>query len=163
MNFRKIVLTVIVLSLALAMVAASGGNRFYSIKAGNDITVAYGKAGIQFDDAKLSGILKLSRPSGGFAKKYQTDFPIYFPQKLLDARFVDSQGNKVTHLKGAVYIYFQARRSEMVLYENGLVSVMYFDPWFGKWTECDTFKVGNGGTTLGCRIRVFGLYGLGIR
>ena len=70
----------------------------------------------------------------------------------------------MTKVKGAVYVHFKIRQKEFRLWDAGLLTIWYFDPWFNEWKECPTFEVIDGGAkAVACRIDNFGRYGLGLR
>ena len=153
-SLRACIISVMLL-IALSVIAASATSvRYARVKKGQTVDFVLGRSGIQFDKSQFTGTVKLSR------------FPINnvhgveFTQRTLDVRFTDNKGKNVTHILGAVYVHFKARGFEKKLFEDGLIAVYYFDPWFNEWKECPTFQA-NG--NLACRIRNFGQYGLGLK
>jgi hypothetical protein len=155
MKVRKIFFTILILLIAMSVIAVSATSvRYARVKKGQTVDFVLGRSGIQFEKSQFTGTVKLSR--------YPTSniHGIEFTQRPLDVRFTDSHGDKVTHILGAVYVHFRARGFEQRLFDDGLIAVYYFDPWFNEWKECPTFRA-NG--SLGCRINNFGLYGLGLK
>ncbi len=155
MKVKKIFFTALILLIAMSVLAVSATSvRYVRIKRGKTVDAVLGRAGVQFNESQYTGTVKLSR--------YPTEniHGIEFTQRPLDVRFTDNKGNNVTHILGAVYVHFKARGYEQRLFDDGLISVYYFDPWFNEWKECPTFRA-NG--SLGCRMKNFGLYGLGLK
>lgn len=156
MRVKKIFFTALILLLAMSVLAVSASSaRYYGVKKGQTVDFTLGRGGIQFDKSQYTGMLKLSR--------FDSNNPnqsIEFTQRLLDLRFTDNNGDKVTHILGAVYVHFKARQFEQKLFDYGLITVYYFDPWFNEWKECRTFRADG---SLGCRMKNFGLYGLGLK
>ena len=156
MKVKKIFYTALVLLLAMSVLAVSVSSvRYYGVKKGQTVDFTAGRAGIQFVKSQYTGMLKISRYDSSNAGG-----GIDFTQKPVDFRFVDNKGNKVTHILGAVYVHFKVRQFEQKLFDYGLITVYYFDPWFNEWKECPTFRADG---ALGCRMKDFGLYGLGLK
>lgn len=157
MKGKKLVLAAFVIVIALSIIAASGtGPKYFKIKAGETTEFTVGRAGISFTNSYYSGTVKLKRTTGGYPPGDKT---MYFTQRMFDARFYDTNGDRITHVLGSVYIFFKVKRSEMKRWSSGELSIYYFDTWKQEWKECYTFSVD--GNRLACRIRIFGLYGLG--
>jgi hypothetical protein len=156
---KKLLLTVLVLVLAFSTIAATLAS-VNSLKVGETTSFWSGRAGVTFVDSRFSGTVTVTRKD---KDKYDVANAPEFAQKLLDVRLVDKKGNKVKYVIGPVYVYFKVTDKEMRLYDTEGLGIWFFDSWKQAWTKCDTFQVGNGknGNELGCRIRVFGTYGLG--
>ncbi len=156
---KKLLLTVLVLILAFSTIAA-GLASTNVLKVGQSVSFYSGRAGVSFTNSRMSGVVTVTRK--GTDKVPGTDAPI-FTQKLLDVRMKDLKGNKVKFVTGPVYVYFSITDRELRAFEAGRLGIFYYDPWKNQWTGCNTFRVANGTVRnqLACRIRVFGLYGLG--
>ncbi|OGO26281.1 MAG: hypothetical protein A2W33_10070 [Chloroflexi bacterium RBG_16_52_11] len=161
MTLKKSILTALVLILALGLIAASL-QATYSLRKGETVSFASGRAGITFVKSQFSGTVTLTRKDS--SKKLAEDQPA-FTQKHLDVRLKDTQGNRIKHVVGSVYVYFVARDRDLRAWDAGELAIFFYDTWKGEWTECNTFVVSRGtnGQSLACRIRVFGLYGLGAK
>jgi len=159
MTLKKSVLTAVVIVLAFTLIAASL-QATYPIKKGETVSLASGRAGVTYVKSQYSGTVTLTRKDS--SKKIAEEQP-EFTQMHLDVRFKDSKGNRIKHVLGAVYVYFMARDKDVRAFEAGELAIYFYDTWTGEWTECNTFLVSAGtkGQSLACRIRVYGLYGLG--
>lgn len=161
MKVKKLFLMVLVVLVAMSLIAASyPAAKSYKVVAGKSPTIALGKQGVAYTKSQLSGTLTLKLkdkdPLGGTGDGLKTS------HKLLDARFVDSNGQKVTKVIGPVYVYFDIDKTEAKALKSGKLAVFYFDPWFGDWRECTTYQVtGPNGVRAACRMRNYGLFGLG--
>jgi len=162
-KLRKLLFTAFVLLLAFSIIAASSyTTKSARIEAGETIEITHGRAGISFTESQYNGVVKLLRFSGSNAPGENAPT---FKQKLLEVRLTDANDNKVRHVLGPVYVFFKARRAELRAWDEGDLSIYFFDTWKGDWEKCYTFEVRGGGSTsaLGCRIRVMGVYGLGMK
>jgi hypothetical protein len=162
-KLRKLLFTAFILLLAFSVVAASSYTvKSARIKFGETVEITSGRAGISFTKSQYSGVVKLLRSSGGNAPGEGAPT---FSQKLLEVRLTDNQGRKVSHPLGAVYVFFKVKQREVRDWEDGTLAIYFYDTWKSDWVKCDTFEVRGGGSTyaLGCRIRVMGLYGLGMK
>jgi len=157
MKLKKIAYTIIVLMLALSVIAASN---VMEIKKGQTVDFYKGRAGVSFTNSQFNGTVKLSRQSSGNAPGEERP---KFTQRLFDVRLTDSQGIRITHVVGPVYVYFKIRNKELKMWQNGELSIYYFDTWKQSWQECSYVFLVNQGKSqrLACRIRIFGLYGIG--
>jgi len=156
---KKLLLTVLILILAFSTISATLAS-VNSLKVGDTTSFWSGRAGVTFVDSRLSGTVTVTRKD---TDKYDVASAPEFVQKLLDVRLVDRTGAKVKYVVGPVYVYFKITDRQLRLYNTEGLGIWFFDTWKNEWTKCDTFLVGNGknGNELGCRIRVFGTYGLG--
>lgn len=158
---KKVLLTLVLVAIALSLIAASGSSRFNQIKFGETASFSAGRAGVSFTSSQYTGTVKL-------AKKNQNNAPgeqhPEFTQRLVDIRLYKYDGEQVKHIMGPVYAYFQVRQYEVKKWEQGLLKVYFFDTWKQNWVPCYTMPVYRNGkvSSLSCRMRVFGLYGLGI-
>lgn len=153
---KKPVVTTVILILALSLMAASlNRSKYVFIKAGKNATVSNGRAGISFTNSNYSGTVKIARME---SSNPPGETPVHFVESFLDVRFTTSDGERITHVLGPVYVYFQARRSQVRQFNEGGLSIYYFDTWKSEWKECYTYLVDS--NRLACRIRIFGLYGL---
>jgi len=160
MTLKKSILSAVVIILALGLIAASL-QATYSLRKGETVSYASGRAGVTLVNSQFSGTVTLNRKD---TKKLADDQPA-FTQKFLDVRLKDSNGNRITHVVGSVYVYFVARDKDLRAFDAGELAIFFFDTWKGEWTECKTYVVSRGtdSQSLACRIRVFGLYGLGAK
>jgi len=155
---KKVVLTLVLVAVAIALIAASGSSRYNQIEFGE---TSAGRAGVSFSSSQYTGTVKL-------AKKNQNNAPGEqhpdFTQRLIDIRLYKYNGEQVKHILGPVYAYFLVRQYEVKRWEQGLLKVYFFDTWKQNWVPCYTMAVYKNGkvSSLSCRMRVFGLYGLGI-
>jgi hypothetical protein len=156
---KKLLLTVLILILAFSTIGASLAS-VNALKVGDTTSFWSGRAGITFVESRMSGTVTVTRKD---PNKYNVEGSPEFVQRLLDVRMVDRQDNKVKFVIGPVYVYYKVTDRELRAFDTEGLRIWYFDSWKNEWKKCDTFQVGNGknGNVLGCRIRVFGTYGLG--
>lgn len=159
---RRILFTVFIVILAVSIVAASSSIKFRRVKFGQDADFAMGRAGISFTGSQYTGTVQLKRVAVTNSLAEETPS---FLTSWLDLRLTKDNDERVTHVIGSVYVYFKVRRSEARKFANGELTIYLFDTWTKTWEECSTFAVRdkNQVTRLGCRMRVFGLYGLGYK
>jgi hypothetical protein len=156
---KKLLFIVLVLILAFSTIGASLAS-VNALKAGETTSFWSGRAGITFVDSRFSGTVTVTRKSNSSVEAVNEP---EFVQRHLDVRLTDSKQNKVKFVIGPVYVYYKVTDRELRAFETEGLRIWYFDSWKNEWTPCDTVQVGNGanGNELSCRIRVFGLYGLG--
>lgn len=160
---KRIVYTLVLIMVAFSMIAATTtATKVVRITAGKSVTANLGRAGVSFTKSFFAGDLRLSRKDTSILPGITQ--PV-FTQKLFDARFTDSKGNKVTYVIGSVYVYFRLAGKERALWNKGMLTIMYFDPWKNDWTECSTYQVSSAAASpiVACRMKNFGLYGLAVR
>ncbi len=160
MQTKKIVLTTIAILLALSVIAASVLPATTStIKKGETVEFYSGRAGVSFTDSQFTGAVRLARIDDSKIKA--TNHP-KFKHDLLSVRFTKSNGEKVTHVLGAVYVFFIVNRSEVSAWEKGELAVYVYDSWKNEWQECYSFLVNDsdGKSSLACRMRIFSTYGV---
>ncbi|HSF83330.1 MAG TPA: hypothetical protein VLA49_18985 [Anaerolineales bacterium] len=159
MRIKKVAYTILIIALALSVMAPGLNNPgFHSLKQGQTTSFTAGRAGVAFTQSSFSGTVKVTRKS---TSKAPGEEKPKFTQNLLDVRLTDRDGNTITHVLGSVYVFFKVRQKDIRLWEQGKLSIYFFDTWTQEWTTCYTFAVRNGSiSNLACRVRVFGLYGL---
>jgi len=160
MKIRKVCLTAFILVLALSLIAASVlPATGFRIKKGQTTQFNVGRAGVSFTESKLVGVVRLARPDD--SKIRAVNHPD-FRYSLLDVRFNKTNGEKVTFVVGAVYVYFLLRPSEVNEWEHGELELYVYDSWGNQWKECGSFLVTNHGSRprLACRMRIFSVYGV---
>lgn len=157
-RLNKTIYTAIMLLLAISLISAGVASKTQRVKFGEDASFHSGRAGVVFSRSQYDGFVSLKRTGSHLPGENK---PL-FVEKALDVRLTDLNDERVTHVTGAVYVYFQVRRAQVKQFENGQLSIYFYDTWPQKWVRCDTFAVynGDGVTSLACRISVFGLYGL---
>jgi len=159
MKLKKAAFTILILVLALS-VMAPGVNvpGFFSLRRGQTVEYTAGRAGITFVASVFNGTVKVTRRS---TSKAPGEEKPKFTYNLLDVRLTDRNGDTITHVLGSVYVFFKVRPRDVRLWEQGQLSIYFYDTWKKEWVPCTTFEVRNGTiSNLACRIRVFGLYGL---
>jgi len=156
---KKLLFIVLVLVLAFSTIGASLAS-VNALKAGETTSFWSGRAGITFVDSRFSGTVTVTRKSNSSVEAANEP---EFVQRHLDVRLKDTKQNNVKFVIGPVYVYYKVTDRELRAFETEGLRIWYFDPWKNEWTQCDTVQVGDGknGNVLSCRIRVFGLYGLG--
>jgi hypothetical protein len=160
MRIKKAAFTLLIIVLALSVMAPTLNTPgFFSLKKGQTAAFTAGRAGVSFTLSSFDGTVKVTRKS---TNKAPGEEKPKFTQNLLDVRLTDKNGDRITHVLGSVYVFFKVRQKDLRLWEQGQLSIYYFDTWTLEWTPCDTFAVRNGGSisSLACRIHAFGLYGL---
>lgn len=159
---RRILFTVLSLILAMSVIAASSGVKLRRVKFGQDADYTMGRAGIRFSASQYTGTVQLKRMN--ITNSLADDTPSFIT-KWIDLRLTKDNDERVTQVVGAVYVYFNVRRSEARQFDNGELTIYLFDTWKQTWEKCPTFAVRdkNQVTRLACRMRVFGLYGLGYK
>lgn len=160
MSIKKAVFTLLIIMLALSVMAPKlNAPGAFTVKRGQTVEFVRGRAGVSFSTSNYDGTVKLTRKS---TSKVPGEEEPKFTQNLLDVRLTDSSGKTVTHVLGSVYVYFKVRQKDLRLWEQGQLSIYYFDTWKQEWRPCYTYAIRNGSNinNLACRMRVFGLYGL---
>lgn len=159
MKLKKLLFTVLILVLAFSIIAAgSYATKIYTIKRGETKEFTNGRAGISFVNSQYTGSVKIARPTS--TRGLGDDHPD-FTKPMLDVRLTNSKNERVTHTLGSVYVFFKVRRAEVRAWEEGRLGVYFYDTWTKEWVDCGTFEVRDGATSaLGCRLRVYGLYGI---
>jgi hypothetical protein len=158
MTQKKVFLTVIALILAISTVAAAVTN-VYPLKFGQSADFTNGRAGISFTNSRMAGNVYVSRKD---TARVSGENPPKFTQTLLDVRLKDSKGQRVTYVVGPVYVYFKLRGPEVRMYNDGQLAIYYYSDYQNKWVACNSVLLNKkDGPRLSCRIRVFGLYGIG--
>lgn len=158
-RINRIIITALILLLTASLISAGGSSRTLQVKFGEDASFHNGRAGVSFSRSQYDGHVTLKRTGSHLPGDNK---PI-LEEKAIDIRLYDHNDERVTHVTGAVYVYFQVRRSQVKQFENGDLTIYFYDTWPKKWVPCYTFAVynGDGVTSLACRMRVFGLYALG--
>lgn len=156
---KKLLFIVLVLILAFSTIGASLAS-VNALKVGETTSFWSGRAGITFVDSRFTGTVTVTRKSNSSVEAANAPD---FVQRHLDVRLTDNKQNKVKFVIGPVYVYYKVTDRELRAFETEGLRIWYFDSWKNEWTQCDTVQVGDGknGNVLSCRIRVFGLYGLG--
>lgn len=156
---NRIMITALMLLLTASLISAGGSSRTLQVKYGEDASFNSGRAGVSFSRSQYNGYVTLKRTGSHLPGENK---PI-LEEKAIDIRLYDHNDERVTHVTGAVYVYFQVRRSQIKKFENGDLTIYFYDTWPQKWVPCYTYAVynGNGITSLACRMSVFGLYALG--
>jgi hypothetical protein len=160
MNIRKVALTAFILVLALSLIATSVlPATGFRIKKGQTTQFNLGRAGVSFTESQFTGVVRLARPDD--SKIGAVNHPD-FRFSLLDVRLNKSDGEKVTFVLGAVYVYFLLRQSDVRDWEHGELGLYVYDSWGNQWKECPSFLVTNHGSRprLACRMRTFSVYGV---
>jgi len=161
MQTKKIALTILAIILALSVVAASVlPATVETIKKGQTVEIYNGRTGVHFTKSQFTGTVRLARIDDSKIKA--TNNP-EFKRDLLSVRLTKSNGEKVTHVLGAVYVFFIVKRSEVGAWERGELAVYVYDSWKNEWQECSSFlvKASDGRSSLACRMRIFSTYGVG--
>lgn len=154
MNGRRLVILFLIAILALMSLAAA---KAYEVQAGDNAEFSYGRAGVSFTESRYSGMLYLNRRT---ADKLPLKPDFTFSQKLVDARLYDDLGQRVNVIKGPVYVFFPASQKDAKLLEDGDLSIYFWDSWKNVWRACPTTVSGG---RLICRMKNFGLYGVGVK
>lgn len=159
MQTKKLVYTVFAILVAFSLIAASVMPAGYIVKKGKKAEFYAGRAGVTFTESQFSGVVRLKRPDDSSVGAINHP---KFTKSLLDVRLTKTNGEKVTFVLGAVYVFFVVKASEVRAWERGELGLYRFDSWDKKWKECGSFLVkdGNGKPRIACRMRVFGVYGL---
>lgn len=162
MNSKKLLLiTLVILLITLPALAFTSGVRSTRIIFGDTLTLPNGRAGAFVSNSQYTGVLSVKRidqdnPPGEENPR--------FVERLVDIRMLDFNNVNVKHIVGPVYVYFNVRQKEAKSFENGDLTIYFFDTWTKTWTPCYTFPVNDylhQTVSLACRMRVFGTYGLG--
>jgi hypothetical protein len=159
MRTKKLVFTVLAMLVAFSLIAASVMPARFIIKKDEKVEFYQGRTGVSFTESQFSGVVRLTRPDDSSVGA--TNHP-KFTHSLLDVRLTKTNGEKVTFVLGAVYVFFVVKPSEVRAWERGELGLYRFDSWDKTWKECGSFLVknGNGRPRIACRMRVFGVYGL---
>jgi hypothetical protein len=158
---KKFILIALTVLLALTLLAADGNTKVAEISFGDNTDVSLGRAGLVFTGSQYDGTVKLTRIN-------RSNLPgVSVPdltQKPINARLYDIDNQKITHVVGPVYVYFKIRGPEQRLWNNGELTIYYYDSWLNKWTECPTTYIFKSGSSrVSCRVRSMGLYGVGVK
>lgn len=158
MRLKKFLIAAVYVAIVLSLIAAGGAlTRQARVHQGDTVNLYLQRSGVHITRSNFSGTLVLSLKDKDPVKTKS----LYFQRKLIDARFLDEKGKRITSIQGAVYVYFNASSKEIAAFDRGELSIYYFDTWKNKWTTCYTFKVYGLDARLGCRALNYGLYGLG--
>jgi hypothetical protein len=156
MTNKRLFLTVMVVILAISNIAATF---VYPLKVGQSKDFTNGRAGISFIQSKMAGNVHVGRKD---TSRLKGENPPNFTQNLLDVRLTNFSGDRVNTIVGSVYVYFKLRGPELRLYNDGALGIYYYSDYKNEWVKCNAVLVNKrDGPRLSCRIRVFGLYGLG--
>lgn len=159
-NGKRFVFVVLILVLlASTLMAVSGPGKWAPVKKGQNLTVNIGRAGLSIVDSFYSGTANIYRLSD---YGYHPPKGFFFTQSLLGTKFYDLNWNRIEHVTGAVYVFFDLRPQEQRALQANRLGIYFFDTWKGAWVACPT-KTTNGGTRAVCRIRTYGVYGLMFR
>jgi hypothetical protein len=159
MTKKKVFLTVIALILAVSTIAATITTNVYPLKLGQSADFGNGRAGIAFTNSKMAGSVHVARKDTSKVKGVN---PPQFTQNLLDVRLTDNKGQRVNFVVGPVNVYFKLRGPEVRMYNDGQLGIFYYSDYQNKWVACPSSLINKrDGPRLTCRIRVFGLYGIG--
>jgi hypothetical protein len=158
---KKFILIALTVLLALTLLAADGNTKVAEISFGDNTDVSLGRAGLVFTGSQYDGTVKLTRIN-------RSNLPgVSVPdltQKPINTRLYDIDNQKITHVVGPVYVYFKIRGPEQRLWNNGELTIYYYDSWLNKWTECPTTYIFKSGSSrVSCRVRSMGLYGVGVK
>jgi hypothetical protein len=157
----KLILIVLVLFLSTTLLAAGGTSTTQSIDFGEYTDVSLGKAGLVFSGSQYDGTITLTRVNKGNLPGMTKP---NFTQHLLNTRLFNSEGQKISSLVGPVYVYFKVKGPETRLWNNGDLTIYYFNGATNKWVECPTSFIYKPGTSrVSCRISRMGLYGVGTK
>jgi hypothetical protein len=160
MNIKKIALTAFAIVLALSLVAASVlPATGFRIRKGQTVQFNIGRAGVSFVKSQFTGVVRLARPDdSNIGAVNHPDFRY----SLLDVRLNKSNGEKVTFVLGAAYVYFLLRPADVRDWEQGQLALYVYDSWGNQWKECPSFLVTNHNLRprLACRMRTFSVYGV---
>ena len=162
MNAKKLMLSAVLIIIALASLAGTGSTRVGNISFGETTDVSMGRAGVIFTGSQYDGTVKLTRVNRGNLPGINSP---KFTQHLLNTRLYNLDGEKITSVVGPVYVYFKVRGAETRLFNDGELTIYYYNGATNKWTVCPTtyiFKAG-GESRVSCRIRSMGLFGVGER
>lgn len=163
MNLKgsKFILIILVLFLSSTLVAAGGSTTTQTIEFGEDTDVSLGKAGLVFSGSQYDGTVKLTKVNKGNTPGVNKP---EFTQHLINTRLYNSEGQKINSLVGPVYVYFKVRGAETRLWNQGDLSIYYYNGATNKWVECPTSYIYKPGTSrVSCRISSMGLYGVGTK
>ncbi len=158
---KLIILTIVILSMTLSVIPVAGASS-NRIKFGETVDFSQGRAGVSFTNSQYAGTVKLAKGNQNNAPGENRP---QFVQRLININLYKPDGERVKWIVGPVYVFFKVRQAEARAYERGDLTIYFYDTWTGEWTPCYTTPVYKGGKIdrLSCRMRVFGLYGLGMR
>jgi hypothetical protein len=158
MKVKKFLVAALYVVIILSLIAAgTTTQKRVRVYAGDTVNLYLQRSGVHITRSNYSGTLTLSLKDKDPVK----DTSLAFLRKLVDARFVDEKGKRISGIQGAVYVYYNVSAKEMRAYENGNLDLYYFDTWYSKWVPCNSFRVYGLDSRLGCRMLNYGLYGLG--
>jgi hypothetical protein len=159
MNTKRVLLSAVLIIFALTILAASGSTRVGTINFGETTDVSLGRAGVIFTGSQYDGTVKLTRVNRGNLPGTNTP---KFTQHLLNTRLYDADGAKVTNVIGPVYVYFKVRGAETKMWNDGELTIYYYNGATNKWVACPTTYIFKSGESrVSCRIRSMGLFGVG--
>lgn len=161
---RQVVLVFMVVGLVLSSLSAVAFlTRFYPVYKGQASDFYIGRAGVSFTESAYSGKLRLSRVSDG---NLPGNVPFKATQKALDTSFETFDGKVINFAVAPVYVYFKLRVPEIQSWDNGKLSIYYFDDYSTAWKKCPTSEVLESYTTeirVYCQLRQYGLYAVGVK
>lgn len=156
---KKVIISLLVIIMAFSTIAATFTTS-NTVRKGDTKSFYRGRAGVAFTNSQFTANVTVTRKSN--TSKVPGESPPNFRQKLLDVRLTDFDGNRIKFVLGPVYVYFNVTDKEVRMWDSGKLAIFYYDPWTDSWTKCSTFLISGKNNQLSCRIRVFGLYGLGV-
>lgn len=158
MRLKRFLLAALYGVIILSLIAAGGSlTRRARVFQGDTVNLYLQRSGVHITRSNYSGTLILALKDKDPLKTKS----LYFQRKLVDARFIDENGSRISGIQGAVYIFYNVSPKEMAAFDRGELNIYYFDTWKNAWTACYSFKVYGLEGRLGCRALNYGLYGLG--
>ena len=157
-------LVLALLAASFTPAAADREDQFHDFELvyGEPQELVLGKAGIVVTKSYYNAIGVIGRVQPN------PDYPpdnLDFADRWVDYHIFDYYGTPYTVFYGLNYVYFELIEATQTDWEEGELSIYYFNPVNRRWEVCPTFFVdGNGKQRdrLTCVMPGFGLYGLAV-
>jgi hypothetical protein len=120
-----------------------------------------GNAGLSSPDSRYTGYVWLARHLINESVRQRG---VDFAQELVEVQIFDNDDDAFERVFGFNYLYFNLTSAERRAYDDGDLSIFFYNPDERAWEPCEvevlvTTKNGRNGR-LSCVISEFGLYGL---
>jgi hypothetical protein len=150
---------------ALAAAHSSSQTFTTALTGGKPNDIWLGNAGLYLPNSVYTGKAVLDRYQIGSLSSPDDRLDrqeLFARQRYLEFHIYDSAGKEVLLPRGLVYVYFNLGYKENALWEDGDLSIYYYDQYHAKWVECLANHLVSKGKygRLACVATQTGLYAL---
>ena len=169
MILRKPALALVALAIAIGALAGSRASGLaksepdsatFWLTYEQPAEVYLGKGGVFMVKSYYNGSAVISRIE---PDKTHADEDLRFIERWIEFHVFDTQGATAASFLGLNYVYFDLTKRERLAWEDGQLSIYYYDRYKFDWVECPTKYVADENPPhgrLACVMTDFGLYGL---